>query len=167
MKQPFSPVNWSFFSLVCRVLGTEPKKVDENVFSSTAIIKNKTKTVGTVAQKLKANTKWCRCRGKQYWQFLKKIKQFDPAIPLLGVITKELKVLQNTSSCEWCIVRPNQNVGVWIRERFITRPDKENRWLMLKNLEVLDGFQGEIFIGKIWNEGCMVCDSFLIGWWWG
>ena len=34
---------------------------------------------------------------------------------------------------------------------------------MLKNLEVLDGFQGEIFNGKIWNEGCMVCDSFLIG----
>lgn len=27
-----------------------------------------------------------------------KIKQFDPAIPLLGIITKELKVLWNTST---------------------------------------------------------------------
>ena len=25
---------------------------------------------------------------------------------------------------------------------------------------------GEDFIGKIWGEGCRVCDFFLIGWWW-
>ena len=28
-----------------------------------------------------------------------------------------------------------------------------------------DGFQGEVFIGKIWSEGCRVCDFLLIGWW--
>ena len=28
-------------------------------------------------------------------------------------------------------------------------------------------FSGEIFIGKIWGEGCRVCDFLLIGWWWG
>ena len=27
------------------------------------------------------------------------------------------------------------------------------------------GFQGEAFIGKIWGEGCRVCDILLIGWW--
>ena len=27
--------------------------------------------------------------------------------------------------------------------------------------------QGEVFIGKIWSEGCRVCDFLLIGCWWG
>ena len=36
---------------------------------------------------------------------------------------------------------------------------------MLENPELLDGLGGEVFIGKIWGEGCRVCDFLLIGWW--
>ena len=58
------------------------------------------------------------------------------------------------------------NIRVWCRERFIAGPSKGNGWLMLKKHQLLDGFQGEVFIGKIWGEGCKVCDFPLIGWWW-
>ena len=34
---------------------------------------------------------------------------------------------------------------------------------MLKNPELLDGFQGKVFIGKIWDEDYRVCDFLLIG----
>ena len=61
----------------------------------------------------------------------------------------------------------NWNVGVWSRERFIARPNKENGWLMLKNPELLHGFGGKVFIGKMWGKGWRVCDFLLIGWWWG
>ena len=59
------------------------------------------------------------------------------------------------------------NIRVWCRERFIAGPSKGNGWLMLKKHQLLDGFQGEVFIGKIWGEGCKVCDFPLTGWWWG
>ena len=31
----------------------------------------------------------------------------------------------------------------------------------------LDGFWGRVLTGKIWGEGCRVCDLPLVGWWWG
>ena len=46
-------------------------------------------------------------------------------------------------------------------------PSKENGQLALKNPELSDVFQGGVFKGKIWGEGCRVCDLLLIGWWWG
>ena len=49
------------------------------------------------------------------------------------------------------------------KERFITEPSKENRWLMLKNLKLPNDFGGEVFIGKIWCEGSRVFDFLLIG----
>ena len=61
----------------------------------------------------------------------------------------------------------NQNVGIWSRERFIAGPSKENGWLMLKKPKLPNGVGGEVFIGKIWGEGCRVCGFLLIGWWWG
>ena len=36
---------------------------------------------------------------------------------------------------------------------------------MLKRPEITDGFQGRVFKGKIWGEGCTVYDFLLIGWW--
>ena len=42
---------------------------------------------------------------------------------------------------------------------------KENGQLMLKNLKLPDGLGGKVFKGKIWGEGCRVCDFLLIGWW--
>ena len=50
------------------------------------------------------------------------------------------------------------------RERCIAEPSKENGWLVLKSPEHPNSFQG-VFIGKIWGEGCRVCDFLLIGWW--
>ena len=34
-----------------------------------------------------------------------------------------------------------------------------------KNPELPDGLGGEVFIGKIWSEGCRVCDFLVVGWW--
>ena len=34
-----------------------------------------------------------------------------------------------------------------------------------KNPQLPDGFQGEVFIGKIWGEGCRMCDFLLTAWW--
>ena len=42
-------------------------------------------------------------------------------------------------------------------------PSKENGWLVLKTPKLSDGFGGEVFIGKMWGEGCRVCDFLLIG----
>ena len=39
--------------------------------------------------------------------------------------------------------------------------------LCSKKIELSVGFQGEVFIGKIWGKGCRVCDFLWIGWWWG
>ena len=39
--------------------------------------------------------------------------------------------------------------SVWSRERFIAGPSKENEWLLLRTPKVPDGFQGEVFTGKI------------------
>ena len=33
-----------------------------------------------------------------------------------------------------------------------------------KTPELPEGFQGEVFIGKIWGESCSVCDFLWIGW---
>ena len=38
---------------------------------------------------------------------------------------------------------------------------------MLRRSEVLDGFGGRVFIGRIWGEGCKVYDLPLVGWWGG
>ena len=53
----------------------------------------------------------------------------------------------------------NQN----IRESFIARPHKEKGWLAFKKTQLPNGFQGEIFIGKIWGESCRVYYFFMIG----
>ena len=55
------------------------------------------------------------------------------------------------------------NLRFWSRERLIAGPSKESRWLMLRKPELPDGFQRSVFMGKIWGEGCRVCD-FLPDW---
>ena len=71
----------------------------------------------------------------------------------------------HTSSCARRTVRPNQNIGVWSRERFIAGPSKENQWFVLKKPKFFNGFRGGVFIGKIWSKACRTCDFLLIGWW--
>ena len=49
-------------------------------------------------------------------------------------------------------------------------PSKENKQLVLKSPELPEGCQRRVFKGKFVGgegEGCRVCDSLLIGWWWG
>ena len=50
---------------------------------------------------------------------------------------------------------------------FIAEPSKEKRWLTIRKMKLPDSFQGEVFKGNIWGEGCRVHDFLLIGWWWG
>ena len=38
-----------------------------------------------------------------------------------------MDVVLNARSCVQCTVKPNRNVGVWGRERFIAEPYKEDR----------------------------------------
>ena len=48
------------------------------------------------------NVKWYHCYGKTVWQLLKKVKielLYDPAIPLLGNILKELKTGPQRNIC--------------------------------------------------------------------
>ena len=61
----------------------------------------------------------------------------------------------------------NGNVRVWSRERFMAGPSKKNRQFVLKRPELPDALGASIFKGRIWSEGCRVCDFLLIGWWWG
>ena len=56
-------------------------------------------------------------------------------------------------------MRPNQNVGVWSRERFAAGPSKEKVWLVLRNPS---GFLEEDFIDKIWGRGLRVREFFLL-----
>ena len=49
------------------------------------------------------------------------------------------------------------------QRKLIAGPSKESRWLMLRKPELPDGFQRTVFIGRIWGEGCRVCD-FLPDW---
>ena len=77
-------------------------------------------------------------------------------------------MLLNASSWALCTVRPNKQKCRSLEQRKVyCRPSKENRWFVLKRPELPDGFQGEVFIGKIWGAGCRVCDFLPIGWWWG
>ena len=57
--------------------------------------------------------------------------------------------------------------SIWRRKRFIPGPSKEDGWLVLKNLQLFNSFQGGVFIGTIWGDGGRVCGFPLIGWWWG
>ena len=47
----------------------------------------------------------------------------------------------------------------------IAGPSKEYKQLMLKRLELPDGFQGRVFQGNSWSDGCREHDFPLIGWW--
>ena len=42
-------------------------------------------------------------------------------------------------------------------------PSRENGKLVFKRARLL--FQGRVFKGNIWDEGCSMCDFLLIAWW--
>ena len=56
----------------------------------------------------------------------------------------------------------NRNFKVWSRKRFIAGPHQENGQLLLKKTELFNGFQREVFIGKVLGEGCKVWTVFWL-----
>lgn len=67
-------------------------------FSSTEIIEKQKQNCWYSCREIETQYKMVQVLWKVVLAVPKKIKQFDPAIPLLGIITKELKVLWNTST---------------------------------------------------------------------
>lgn len=67
-------------------------------FSSTTIIKKQNQNCWYSCREIETQYKMVQVPWKAVLAVPKKIKQFDPAIPLLGIITEELKVLWNTST---------------------------------------------------------------------
>ena len=58
----------------------------------------------------------------------------------------------------------NQNVGVWSRQRLTAGSGRQNRQFMLQRLKLSHGFDGRVFIGEIWSEGCRCGTVFwLVG----
>ena len=47
----------------------------------------------------------------------------------------------------------------------MARPSKEQGQLMLKRPKLSNGFEGRVFKGNIWGEGCRVDDFLPIVWW--
>lgn len=69
------------------------------------------------------------------------------------------------SSCAQCTVKPKKpkHRSLELREVYC-RAEQGERVFVLKNPELLDGLEGEVFIGEIWGEGCRIHDYLLIGW---
>ena len=43
---------------------------------------------------------------------------------------------------------------------FFVGPSRDKGWLVIQSSKLPDSFGGKVFIGKIWDEGCRVCDFF-------
>ena len=78
-----------------------------------------------------------------------------------------LILLLNISSCARQTVWPNTPKCWSLGQRKVCCKGHAGRTggLCLKDLNSLDCFQGRVFIGKFWGEGCKVCDFLLIDWW--
>ena len=63
------------------------------------------------------------------------------------------------------MVRPNKSV--WSRERLTTDCQTRRMGSSCSKPPNFSITWGEVFKGKIWGEGCKVCDFLLLGWWWG
>ena len=58
----------------------------------------------------------------------------------------------------------NWDVGVWTEKILLQGTCKMNRQLGLKRRKFPDGFQGGVFIGKIWEKDCRLYNLTQIGW---
>jgi len=70
-------------------------------------------------------------------------------------------VVLNASSYVQCTVKPNRNVGVWSRERFIAEPYKEYRWLMIPQILNSPKCFSKTFLRARWGEGVVGCCKYL------
>ena len=62
-------------------------------------------------------------------------------------------------------MRPNKPKSQSLEQRKVYCRAKQGEWVThaQKNLNSPIVFWGEVFIGKIWGEGCRACDFLLIG----
>ena len=61
--------------------------------------------------------------------------------------------------------KPTETLEFKAEKDLLQYPSKEYRRFMLKIPKLPDGIRRRVFKGKIWGEGCSVCDFLLIGWW--
>ena len=64
-------------------------------------------------------------------------------------------------------VRPNISKHGNLEQRKIYCKDKQEEQVDGAQKPQTPWWSGGVFYDKIWGEGCRVCDSLLIGWWWG
>ena len=79
-------------------------------------------------------------------------------------------LLLNASSCAQRKVSPNKRKYWNLEQRNVyCRAMQGERAARAQKAQPIPhhGFQGRVFIGKTWSEGCRVCAFLLIGWWWG
>ena len=63
--------------------------------------------------------------------------------------------------------KQREMLACWAEKDLLLDTQKGEWEVHVKRSELLKGFQEWVFKGKIWGEGCSVCDFLLIGWWWG
>ena len=80
-------------------------------------------------------------------------------LPNTSLCAQHSEIIQ-TETLQWS--QTNQNVDIWSRERFIAK----RKGARAQIYWIPWWFWGKVFIGKIWGEGCSMCDFRLIGWWW-
>ena len=59
----------------------------------------------------------------------------------------------------WCTVRSNKP-QIFEQRKANCRSKQGEQVAHAQNTWTFDGFQRSVFIGKIWGEGCRVCDFF-------
>lgn len=83
------------------------------------------------------------------------------------ILNKErfvVSLLLNTSLCTRHTERPSKLKYQNLEQRKVYwRAMQRDGYLVLKNPEIPDGFQGKAFIGKICGKGCKMRDILLIG----
>ena len=58
----------------------------------------------------------------------------------------------------WNLMYPNKPKCWSLERRKVDCKAKSGEWVMLKTRKLPDGFEGDVSTGKIWSEGCRVCD---------
>ena len=79
---------------------------------------------------------------------------FNSITGLYSLDANNSLLLPNASLYAWFTIRPNWNVWVWSRERFISGLSKENKWVAhAQKPPTPQWFWERSFIGRIWRWG--------------
>ena len=83
---------------------------------------------------------------------------FPSSSPMTG-LSLNCEEIVNTSPCAQRTERPNWNIRVWSRKRFIVGPLRRQAAHVLKSLEFLPGFRQSTFKSQVRERSCRVCDQ--------